>query len=75
MNRIRTHLGQIVDAVIAAAFCAVGLFEVLVRPLAEDVVEGPVALNVVAVLLSTVVANDLHWRWLCVAGHRWVSRS
>lgn len=54
MNRIRTHLGQIVDAVIAAAFCAVGLFEVLVRPLAEDVVEGPVALNVVAVLLGTL---------------------
>jgi signal transduction histidine kinase len=54
MNRIRPHLGQLVDAVIAVAFCAVGLFEVLVRPLAEDVVEGPVALNVAAVLLGTL---------------------
>jgi signal transduction histidine kinase len=54
MNRIRPQLGQLVDALVAAAFCAVGLFEVLVRPLAEDVVEGPVALNVAAVLLGTL---------------------
>jgi signal transduction histidine kinase len=54
MHRIRPQVGQLVDALVAAAFCAVGLFEVLVRPLAEDVVEGPVALNVVAVLLGTL---------------------
>jgi signal transduction histidine kinase len=55
-NRLpqRPPLGQLLDAVVAAAFCVVGLVEVLGRPLAEDVVEGPVALNVVTVLLGTL---------------------
>ena len=37
-----------------SGFCAVGLYEVLGRPLAEDVVGGPVCLNLLAVLLGTL---------------------
>ena len=51
---LRLQAGPLLDAVVAVAFCAVGLYEVLGRPLAEDVVEGPVVLNVVAVLLGTL---------------------
>lgn len=58
MDRTRLPLrpspGRLLDLLVAAAFCVVGLVEVLGRPLAEDVVGGPVALNVVTVLLGTL---------------------
>jgi signal transduction histidine kinase len=47
------------DVALAAALCAAGVTEVLGVSVAEDVVEGPVALNVAAVALATV---PLAWR-------------
>jgi signal transduction histidine kinase len=47
------------DVALAAAFLVVGLYEVLVEPLAEDVAGGPVWLNVAAVVAGTV---PLAWR-------------
>lgn len=43
----------------AVALFAVGLYEVLGEPIADDVVEGPAALNVVALALATL---PLTWR-------------
>ena len=47
------------DAVVALGLCAVGFYEVLVAPLAEDVVGGPVWLDLLAVALGTL---PLLWR-------------
>jgi len=55
----RPSNAALLDVALAAAFLAVGLYEVLVRPLAEDVVGGPAWLNVVAVVAGTV---PLAWR-------------
>ena len=55
----RLSKAALLDVALAAAFLAVGLYEVLVRPLAEDVVGGPTWLNVLAVLAGTV---PLAWR-------------
>ncbi len=55
----RPTQAALLDAALAAAFLAVGLYEVLVRPLAEDVVGGPAWLNVLAVCAGTV---PLAWR-------------
>jgi signal transduction histidine kinase len=47
------------DVALALALFAVGLFEVLADPIADDVVEGPTALNLVAIALATL---PLAWR-------------
>jgi signal transduction histidine kinase len=57
------------DAVVAFGLCAVGVYEVLVTPLAEDVVGGPVWLDLLAVGLGTL---PLLWRrrfpfWVALA--------
>ena len=49
----------LLDAALAAVFLLVGLYELFVEPLAEDVVEGPMWLNVFAVVAGTV---PLAWR-------------
>ena len=69
MDRIRISRGLAFDVAIAAALCLVGLYEVLVAPLAEDVVEGPTWLNLLAVVAGAV---PLAWRrrypfWVSVA--------
>lgn len=56
---LRPSKAALLDVALAAAFLAVGLYEVLVRPLAEDVVGGPTWLNVLAVAAGTV---PLAWR-------------
>lgn len=50
----RLPAAQVVDALIAAALCALGVGEVLLGPVAEDVVNGPTWLNLVAVALTTL---------------------
>lgn len=55
----RPSRAALLDVALAAAFLAVGLYEVLVRPLAEDVVGGPAWLDVLAVVAGTV---PLAWR-------------
>ena len=55
----RPSRAVLLDVALAAAFLAVGLYEVLVRPLAEDVVGGPAWLNVLAVVAGTA---PLAWR-------------
>ncbi|HEX4976287.1 MAG TPA: histidine kinase [Nocardioides sp.] len=55
----RPSKAALLDVALATAFLAVGLYEVLVRPLAEDVVGGPDWINVLAVVAGTV---PLAWR-------------
>jgi signal transduction histidine kinase len=69
MDRERTSRSLLLDIALAAGLCAVGVYEVLVAPLAEDVVRGPVWLNLLAVAATTV---PLAWRrrapfWVAVA--------
>ncbi|HET6653044.1 MAG TPA: histidine kinase [Nocardioides sp.] len=69
MHRIHISRGVAFDIALAAALCLVGLYEVLVAPLAEDIVEGPTWLNVLAVVAGSV---PLAWRrrypfWVSVA--------
>ena len=59
MDRIRISRGLAFDVAIAAALCLVGLYEVLVAPLAEDIVEGPTWLNLLTVVAGTM---PLAWR-------------
>jgi signal transduction histidine kinase len=47
------------DAAVAVALFGLGLYEVLGQPIADDVVEGSVALNVAALALATL---PLAWR-------------
>ena len=54
MDRERTSRSLLLDIALAAGLCAVGVYEVLVAPLAEDVVRGPVWLNLLAVAATTV---------------------
>ena len=49
----------LLDAALAGVFLLVGLYEVLVEPLAEDVVQGPLWANLLAVVAGTV---PLAWR-------------
>jgi signal transduction histidine kinase len=68
MEASRLRSGAL-DAALAAGFCLVGLWEVLVAPLAQDVVEGPTWLNLAAVLAGSL---PLAWRrrspfWVSVA--------
>src|SRR5688572_16691933 len=51
-----TEVGRppVLDVVVAAGLFVVGVVEVLGARLAEDVVEGPVVLNLVAVALGTL---------------------
>jgi signal transduction histidine kinase len=67
MSHLRSP-GGLFDALVAAGLCLVGLYEVLVDPLAEDVVSGPTWLNVLAVVAGTL---PLAWRraaplWVCL---------
>jgi signal transduction histidine kinase len=50
----RLGAGEVVDALVALALFAVAAYEVLVRPLGEDVVQGPPALNLAAAALGTL---------------------
>ena len=59
MDLHRPSRTALLDVLLAAAFVAVGLYEVLVEPLAEDVVEGPTWLNAAAVVAGTA---PLAWR-------------
>jgi signal transduction histidine kinase len=54
MDPIPTRRSQLADLLVALAFCAVGFYEVMVDPLAEDVVGGPTWLNLLAVALGTL---------------------
>ncbi len=50
----RLRATQVVDAVVASALFVLGAWEVLRGPVAEDVVNGPTWLNLVAVALTTL---------------------
>jgi signal transduction histidine kinase len=50
----RLRATQLVDALVASALFALGAWEVLRGPVAEDVVNGPTWLNLVAVALTTL---------------------
>jgi signal transduction histidine kinase len=50
----RLRAAQVVDAVVAAALFSLAAWEVLHGPVAEDVVNGPTWLNLVAVALMTL---------------------
>lgn len=54
MDRLRPSRSLLLDAAIALAMAAVGWYELLVRPLAEDVVGGPLWLNLLAVSAGTL---------------------
>jgi signal transduction histidine kinase len=58
MTRVPVSLSSsrrlVLDVVLAVGLCAVGLVEVMGARLGEDVVEGPMALNIVTVLLTTL---------------------
>ncbi len=63
-----TSRSGLFDAAVAVGLFLVGLYEVLVDPLAEDVVEGPLWLNLLAVGAGTL---PLAWRrvaplWVCL---------
>ena len=58
----RSRRGALLDGAVAAGLWLVGLYEVLLDPLAEDVVGGPLWLNLLAVTAGTV---PLAW------GRRW----
>ncbi len=49
------------DGALAAALSGFGLWEVLIAPIADSVVEGPTALNVLAVLLATAPVVARRW--------------
>jgi signal transduction histidine kinase len=59
MDRPRLDRSLLPDVVIAVGFWAVACYEVLVGPLAEDVVLGPTWLNLLAVTAGTL---PLAWR-------------
>jgi len=56
------------DVALAAALCGLGLWEVLVAPIADSVVLGPTALNVAAVILMTAPVLARRWAPLPAAG-------
>ena len=53
-ERARTYRSTLADAALALLLFAIGLWEVLGAPLADDLVQGPLALNLVAVALMTL---------------------
>jgi signal transduction histidine kinase len=59
MDRSRPDRSHVLDALIAVGFWVVACCEVLVAPLAEDVVLGPTWLNLLAVTAGTL---PLAWR-------------
>ena len=56
----RLEAGEVVDALVAFAHFAEASYEVLVRALGEDVVEGPTALNLAAAAFRPI-AIALRW--------------
>ncbi len=59
MDRLRPSRSQLFDIALALALAVIGWWEVLADPLAEDVVGGPVWLNLLAVAGMTL---PLAWR-------------
>ena len=53
-ERLRTQRSRVADAALALLLFAIGLWELLREPLADDVVRGPLALNLAAVALITL---------------------
>jgi hypothetical protein len=53
-ERLRTDRVILADSALALLLFGVGVWEVLAEPLEDDVVEGPLALNLLAVALSTL---------------------
>jgi signal transduction histidine kinase len=51
---LRSHRATVVDASLALLLFGAGLWEILARPFADDVVRGPLALNLVALALATL---------------------
>ena len=51
VNWIRRHLPETADAALALLLFGTGVWFVVGKPFAEDVVEGPTGLNLVAVAL------------------------
>jgi signal transduction histidine kinase len=54
LERIRTDRAVLADLALALLLFGAGVWEVLAEPLEDDVVEGPLALNLLAVALSTL---------------------
>jgi signal transduction histidine kinase len=54
LERFRAHRATVADSAIALLLFGLGLWEILARPFADDVVEGPLALNVAALALATL---------------------
>ena len=54
MNRLSWDRSQLLDATIAGGLAAVGWYEVLVEPLAEDVIGGPTWMNLLAITAGTL---------------------
>jgi signal transduction histidine kinase len=54
LERLRTDRVILADSALALLLFGVGVWEVLEEPLEDDVVEGPLALNLFAVALSTL---------------------
>ncbi len=53
-ERLRTQRSTVADSSLALLLFAIGLWEILREPLADDLVQGPQALNVAAVALITL---------------------
>ena len=51
---MRTHRSTVADSALALLLFGIGLWEVLGQPLADDLVQGPLALNLAAVSLMTL---------------------
>ena len=54
LERLRTQRSTVADSSLALLLFAIGLWEVLGEPLADDLVQGPQALNLAAVALVTL---------------------
>ena len=54
MNRMSWDRSKLLDATIAVGLAGVGWYEVLVEPLAEDVIGGPTWMNLLAVTAGTL---------------------
>jgi signal transduction histidine kinase len=54
LERLSTHRAALADSALALLLFAAGVWELLAEPFADDVVGGPLALNLAAVALATL---------------------
>lgn len=68
LKRLATHGSTVADSTLALALFGIALWEVLAEPLVDDVVGGPLALNLAAIALATLPLAARRVAPLAVAG-------